>query len=165
MGGGVSLTERMAHKLGSCRKTLPKDMPTAQIRVQAGFCAAFRLSQPEFTDEENLAAYGPCFSANYHGHNYSLWVTVSGPIDAQTGMVVDYVLLDAIIAEQVIDHVDHKNLNLDVPFMANLVPTSENLCAAFWPRIAGVLPKELQLVEISLQEDRDHQVIFRGPGV
>ncbi len=138
-------------------------MPTAQISVQVEFCAAFRLEQPAFTDEQNMAAFGPCFSKNFHGHNYKLKVFFMGEIDPQTGMVADYSMLERLLQEQVVEHVNHRNLNLDVPFLRGLVPTSENLCVAFWPRISGGLPSGLTLVEVELSEDRRFGVRYRGP--
>jgi 6-pyruvoyltetrahydropterin/6-carboxytetrahydropterin synthase len=138
-------------------------MVRAQIRVQAEFCAAFRLAQAHLTEAENRALYGPCFSDNFHGHNYLLAVVVAGEVSAETGMVADYAVLDRIVAEQVIERVAHKNLNLDVDFLAGIVPTSENLCIAFWPRIQETLPGGLILIELSLQESRDHSVRYFGP--
>ena len=133
------------------------------IKQQVEFCAAYRLASPHYTDQENRAAYGPCFSENFHGHNFQLTVIVEGEVNPQSGMLVDYVLLSKIISEQVLDHVDHKNLNLDVEFLQGVLPTSENLCAAFWPRIAGQLPAGVSLKELWLQESRDNSVIYSGP--
>ena len=138
-------------------------MAFAQISVQVEFCAAFRLEQPQFTDEQNLAAFGPCFSRNFHGHNYLLTAVFSGEIDVQTGMVADYSVLDRLLDEQVVSQVNHRNLNLDVPFLEGLVPASENLCVSFWPRICGAMPAGLSLLELQLKEDRSHSVIYRGP--
>lgn len=138
-------------------------MPTAQISVQVEFCAAFRLEQPQFSEEQNRAAFGPCFSENFHGHNYILQVFFMGEIDPLTGMVADYSILDRLLDEQIVSQVNHRNLNLDVPFLKGLVPTSENLCVAFWPRIADALPAELTLVRMELKEDRRHGVVYHGP--
>jgi 6-pyruvoyltetrahydropterin/6-carboxytetrahydropterin synthase len=138
-------------------------MVRAQIRVQAEFCAAFRLAQAHLTDAQNRAWYGPCFSDNFHGHNYLLTVVVEGKVPPESGMVADYAVLDAIVAEQVVNCVDHRNLNLEVDFLAQIVPTSENLCIAFWPRIQAALPVGLILRELHLQESRDHGVIYHGP--
>lgn len=138
-------------------------MTTAQVSVRVEFCAAFRLEQPAFTAEQNEAAFGPCFSKNFHGHNYILEVFFKGEIDPMTGMVADYAALESMLHQQIVDHVNHRNLNLDVPFLKGLVPTSENLCVAFWPRIAGALPDGLTLVEMSLSEDRRFGVRYHGP--
>lgn len=138
-------------------------MPTAQISVQVEFCAAFRLEQPKFSDEQNQAAFGPCFSKNYHGHNYFLTAFFTGEIDPLTGMVADYSVLDRMLEEQVVSQVNHRNLNLDVPFLRGLVPTSENLCVAFWPRIVGELPAGVTLLRLELKEDRRFGVVYHGP--
>jgi 6-pyruvoyltetrahydropterin/6-carboxytetrahydropterin synthase len=137
-------------------------MPRAQICVRAEFCAAFRLAIEGASDAENRAAFGVCFSPNYHGHNYLLEVTVEGEVDARTGMVADYARIDAMIQEQLIDPVDHRNLNTDVDFLQGVVPTSENLCIAFWPRLQDALPAGLRLMRLRLQESRDHEVVYEG---
>lgn len=137
-------------------------MPRAQICVRAEFCAAFRLAMDGATDAENREAFGVCFSPNYHGHNYLLEVTVEGEISSRTGMVADYAVLDRIVREQVIEPVDHRNLNTDVAFLEGVIPTSENLCVAFWPRIEAALPAGLALLRLRLQESRDHAVVYEG---
>lgn len=137
-------------------------MPRAQIRVRAEFCAAFRLAIEGADDAENRAAFGVCFSPNYHGHNYLLEVTVEGEVDARTGLVADYAVLDALVHEQIITPVDHRNLNTDVDFLNGVVPTSENLCIAFWPRLRDALPEGLSLMRLRLQESRDHEVVYEG---
>lgn len=137
-------------------------MPRAQIRVRSEFCAAFRLAMEGASDAENAAAFGVCFSPNYHGHNYLLEVCVSGEIDARTGLVADYAVLDELIAREITAEVDHKNLNTDVPWLAGVVPTSENLSVAFWQRLVAALPAGLRLDRIRLQESRDHEVVYEG---
>ena len=137
-------------------------MPCAQIRVRSEFCAAFRLAMEGASDAENAAAFGVCFSPNYHGHNYLLEVCVSGEIDARTGLVADYAVIDELIAREITSEVDHKNLNTDVPWLAGVVPTSENLSVAFWQRLTASLPDGLRLDRIRLQESRDHEVVYEG---
>lgn len=114
------------------------------------------------SDAENTAAFGVCFSPNYHGHNYLLEVWVSGEIDARTGLVADYAVLDALIEHEITAEVDHKNLNTDVPWLAGVVPTSENLSVAIWQRLGAVLPAGLRLDCVRLQESRDHEVVYEG---
>lgn len=137
-------------------------MPRAQIRVRTEFCAAFRLAIEGASDAENTEAFGVCFSPNYHGHNYLIEVAVSGEIDTRTGLVADYAVLDEIVARVIVAEVDHKNLNTDVEWLEGVVPTSENLCMAFWTRLSAALPAELKLDRIRLQESRDHEVVFEG---
>lgn len=137
-------------------------MPRAQIRVTAEFCAAFRLAMEGASDEENRATYGVCFSPHFHGHNYELEVTVEGEIDPRTGMVLDYAVLDDLIQRHLIEKVDHRNLNIDVAFLSGMIPTSENLCLAFWSELRSQLPLEIDLKRIRLRESRDHEVIYEG---
>ena len=88
--------------------------------------ASHRLHSDDLTAEENLAVYGKCNNPHGHGHNYALEVTVSGPVDAATGMVCNLVDLDAAVRSEVIERFDHMNLNLR-PEFATQVPTTENL--------------------------------------
>jgi 6-pyruvoyltetrahydropterin/6-carboxytetrahydropterin synthase len=92
------------------------------------FSAGHRLHNDALSDEENRRVYGKCNNPNGHGHNYLLEVTVAGPVDPATGMVFDLVALDGIVAEHVLEKVDHKNLNLDIDNFRFQVPTTENLC-------------------------------------
>jgi 6-pyruvoyltetrahydropterin/6-carboxytetrahydropterin synthase len=92
------------------------------------FSAGHRLHNDAFDDEENRRVYGKCNNPNGHGHNYLLEVTVAGAIDPATGMVFDLVELDGIVAEHVLEKLDHKNLNLDMENFRAQVPTTENLC-------------------------------------
>ncbi|MCH2100442.1 MAG: 6-carboxytetrahydropterin synthase [Planctomycetes bacterium] len=137
-------------------------MPRAQVRVCSEFCAAFRLAMEGASDSENAAAFGVCFSPNFHGHNYLLEVSVSGEVDPRSGLVVDYAVLDALIEREILNEVDHKNLNTDVPWLEGVVPSSENLSMAFWRRLEATLPDSLQLERIRLRESRDHEVVFEG---
>ena len=92
-------------------------MPRITVYRKAHFNAAHRLFRSDWTDEKNLEVFGKCSNPNWHGHNYTLWVTVKGDPDASTGFVVDLSVLGDIIKDNVIQHVDHKNMNLDVPFL------------------------------------------------
>ena len=92
------------------------------------FCASHRLHNEALSDDANLRIYGKCDSPYGHGHNYVLEVTVEGPIDPQTGMVIDLVALDGVIEKEVLHRFDHTNLNLDVENFRACVPTTENVC-------------------------------------
>jgi len=92
------------------------------------FSAGHRLHNDAFSPEENRRVYGKCNNPSGHGHNYLLEVTVKGPIDRATGMVIDLATLDATVADRVLEKFDHKNLNVDVENFRNQVPTTENLC-------------------------------------
>ena len=92
------------------------------------FNAAHKLWVDDWSDEQNKTVFGKCANANWHGHNYNLFVTVKGKPDPMTGFVVDVKKLSKIIKEHVIEKLDHCNLNLDVDFIPKgMQPTTENL--------------------------------------
>lgn len=125
------------------------------------FCASHRLYNPSFSDEKNSATFGLCNNPNGHGHNYALEVTVSGEVDPETGMVLDLKTLKKLINEEIIDKVDHKNLNVDVEFLKGVIPTAENIAIHFWNIIE---PKIVNgtLHEVKLFESERNFVIYRG---
>jgi len=100
------------------------------------FNAAHRLFRKEWTDEKNLEVFGKCSNPNWHGHNYELYVTVKGNADPETGFVMDLKVLSTIIRTKVTDKLDHRNINLDVDFMAGKIPSTEVLAIAIWDQIA-----------------------------
>ncbi|MBL7926305.1 MAG: 6-carboxytetrahydropterin synthase [Bacteroidia bacterium] len=99
------------------------------------FNAAHKVYRPDWTDEKNQAVFGKCANPNWHGHNYDLFVTVKGMPSAETGFVMDIKQLSNLINDEVIKHIDHKNLNLDVPFLKDKIPSTENLAIAIWQRL------------------------------
>lgn len=100
------------------------------------FSAAHRLHSPQLTPERNREVYGKCDNPFGHGHNYTLEVTVAGPVDARLGRAADRFLLDRTVRRAVLDALDHRNLNCDVAeFGGNLVPTTENLAAVVRARL------------------------------
>ncbi|UYZ59425.1 6-pyruvoyl trahydropterin synthase family protein [Hymenobacter latericus] len=107
---------------------------------QEHFNAAHKLYNPNWSEERNKEVFGPCANTNWHGHNYDLIVTVKGQPDSETGFVVDLKALSVLIREHIVRHVDHKNLNLDVPFMAGKLASTENLAIAFWEILQRELP-------------------------
>jgi 6-pyruvoyltetrahydropterin/6-carboxytetrahydropterin synthase len=111
---------------------------TVLVSRRESFNAAHQLRDPRLPDAENRRLFGKC--ADLHGHNYVLEVVVAGEIDPATGYVVDLKALSDVICRRVIEDVDHRNLNTDVPWLAGLIPTAENLAAAFWERIQAELP-------------------------
>ncbi len=126
------------------------------------FSAAHRLWNSHLSDEENYALYDKCANPNGHGHNYILEVTVSGTPDPQTGMVLNLTDLKRITNEQVVDWVDHKNLNYDVPWLEGVIPTAEMLAIKFWERLARGFPPGL-LYEVKLHETENNIATYRGP--
>jgi 6-pyruvoyltetrahydropterin/6-carboxytetrahydropterin synthase len=100
------------------------------------FNAAHRLYNPNWTEEKNQAVFGPCANTNWHGHNFELIVTVKGLPDPETGFVYDLKQLGDLIKSEIIDKVDHKNLNLDVDFMEGKLASCEILVMEFWKILA-----------------------------
>ena len=115
--------------------------PTVLVSRREAFNAAHRLFDPRLSDEENRELFGKC--ANLHGHNYVLEVVVAGQVDQATGYVFDLKELSDVICRRVVQDVDHRNLNTDVPWLEGRIPTAENLAAAFWERISSELPEGL----------------------
>jgi 6-pyruvoyltetrahydropterin/6-carboxytetrahydropterin synthase len=107
--------------------------PQLRISRREGFNAAHQLRDPARSDEENRRLYGKC--VNVHGHNYVVEVVVSGEIDPATGYVMDLKKLSDLMAGQIIEQVDHRSLNTDVPWLRDRIPTAENLAIAFWDRL------------------------------
>ena len=111
---------------------------TVLVSRREAFNAAHVLRDPRLSDEENHRIFGKC--ANLHGHNYVLEVVVAGRIDPATGYVLDLKELSDVISQRVIQDVDHRNLNTDVPWLEGRIPTAENLAVAFWERMRSELP-------------------------
>ncbi len=127
------------------------------------FSAAHKLSNADWSEEKNLATFGKCSNPNWHGHNYILWVTVKGKPEPSTGFVVDLSQLGDLMKEEVIDHVDHKNLNMDVSFTKELMTSTENLAIAFWKRLEQPIRQlGAQLHCIKLQETENNFVEYFG---
>ncbi len=125
------------------------------------FCASHRLYNPEYSDEKNADIFGLCSNPNGHGHNYVMEVTVRGEVHPETGMVLDLKALKKLVNEEIILKVDHKNLNVDVPFLKDIIPTAENLAIQFWEVLESRLESG-QLHEIKLYESERNFVIYRG---
>jgi|SRR3990167_8909038 len=125
------------------------------------FCAGHRYWRPDWTPEKNREVFGACANENGHGHNYTLEVTVSGPVDPQTGMVINLGDLDRLIHQLVIDRIDHRNLNLDVPELAGRIPTTEVLADFIWNTLSSRVPVG-QLEEVRVYEADDLWASRRG---
>lgn len=102
------------------------------ITRKANFNAAHKLSRQDWSDDKNLAVFGKCSNPNWHGHNYELFVTVKGEVNPETGFLVDLKWLKEVMNTYVVDKIDHRNLNLDVDFMAGKLASTENLAIAIW---------------------------------
>ncbi len=116
------------------------------------FNAAHKLFNPNWSRERNETVFGKCANENWHGHNFELYVTLKGTPNADTGFVYDVKKLSTIVKEHVIDRLDHKNLNVDVDFMAGKICSIENLVVGIWNQLQPHLPKELQLHCLKLYE-------------
>ena len=101
------------------------------------FNAAHRLFRPEYSDEQNLKVFGKCSNPNWHGHNYTLLVTVKGEVSKVTGFVANLKELSRIINEKVIFPLDHRNINLEVAFMKGKLASTENLAISIWKELEG----------------------------
>lgn len=105
------------------------------VTRKSHFNAAHRLNNPNKSEEWNANTFGKCNHSNWHGHNYVIEVTVAGEPDADTGFVIDLGELKSVIKNIITEPCDHKNLNIDVPFLQGIIPTSENLVKAFYEQL------------------------------
>ena len=105
------------------------------ITRRALFNAAHRLFKPELSDEENMIMFGKCSNPNWHGHNYTLFVTVKGEINPQTGLLINLTDLNALVKSEIIDKIDHKNINVEVDFMKNILASTENIAIKIWEQL------------------------------
>ncbi len=125
------------------------------------FNAAHRVYNPALSDAENQRLFGKCNNPNWHGHNYTLEVTVEGAVEPRTGFVVNLADIKAIVEREIVDVVDHKNLNLDVPFMSGTIPSTENLVLACW-RILAPAVAPARLAKLKLWETENQYVEYDG---
>lgn len=112
------------------------------VSRQEHFNAAHKLYNPNWSEEKNKEIFGPCANANWHGHNFEIIVTVKGQPDPDTGFVVDLKQLSTLIRKEIIQKVDHKNLNMDVDFMKGKMASTEILTMEFWkilvPKLSSI---------------------------
>lgn len=125
------------------------------------FSASHYYHNPEFSPEENLRRFGKCNNPHGHGHNYTLELTVKGDVDARTGFVVDLKDLKEIMNREVIDVMDHRFLNKEVPEFATAIPTTENIAISIWKRLESKL-SVAQLHRVRVYETPDLFVDFYG---
>ena len=133
------------------------------VNRKSHFNAAHKLHNPKWTEEKNQQFFGKCSNPNYHGHNYEIIVAVKGEIDPDTGFVMNFTDLKHILKTQIIDVVDHKNLNLDIPFLADKFTSAEVMAIEFWKIISPEIEKlGSQLHCISLKETDNNVVEYFG---
>ena len=125
------------------------------------FSASHYYHNPEFTPEENQRIFGKCNNPHGHGHNYTLEVTVKGEVDRRSGFVVDLKELKDIMNREVVDALDHRHLNKEVPEFKIQIPTSENLAIAIWQRLEPKL-RVARLHRVRVYETADLFVDFYG---
>jgi 6-pyruvoyltetrahydropterin/6-carboxytetrahydropterin synthase len=125
------------------------------------FNAAHRLFNPKWDDEKNNRVFGKCNNPNFHGHNYKLEVELDGPINPETGYVMDMKLLSDIMKLEILERFDHRNLNLDCPEFADLIPSAENIALVCWNILREKLPSELKL-KVRLWETPRNGVEYDG---
>lgn len=136
-------------------------MPHVTVTRRMHFNAAHRVHNSALSDSENERLFGKCNNPNWHGHNYVLDVSVRGPIDDRTGYVIDLGELKALVQREVIDHVDHRNMNLEVGFLHGINPTAENIVVACW-RVLEPQLAPATLARLRLWETENNYVEYDG---
>jgi 6-pyruvoyltetrahydropterin/6-carboxytetrahydropterin synthase len=136
-------------------------MPTCTVTRRVHFNAAHRLYNPAKPEEWNRRVFGVCANPNYHGHNYELDVAVQGEIEPETGYVIDINVLKRVVEEKLLAHLDHTNLNLDVPHFRDVIPTAENIAIYCWQVLAPEIPTG-RLLRIRLWETPRNYVDYQG---
>lgn len=128
---------------------------------RAEFSASHYYHSPALSAGENQRLFGKCNNPHGHGHNYTLEVTVRGPVDNRSGFVVDLKDLKQIMHQEVLDAMDHRFLNKEVPEFIDRIPTTENLAIAIWDRLHGKL-KVAELHRVRVYETQDLFVDYYG---
>lgn len=127
------------------------------------FNAAHRLFRSDFSDEKNEQVFGKCSNPNWHGHNYELFVTVKGEVNPETGFLTNLKALSKLIRERIIEKIDHKNINVEVPFMQGKFASTEVLAMAIWDELEdGVLALGANLHCVKLFESENNYVEYFG---
>jgi 6-pyruvoyltetrahydropterin/6-carboxytetrahydropterin synthase len=136
-------------------------MPIVTVTRRLRFNAAHRVHNPALSDAENTRLFGKCNNPNWHGHNYTLDVSVRGPVHADTGYVIDLGGLREIVEREVLSQTDHRNFNIDVPYMQGINPTTENIIVAMWQVLEpAIAPATLQ--RLRLWETENNYVDYSG---
>jgi 6-pyruvoyltetrahydropterin/6-carboxytetrahydropterin synthase len=127
------------------------------------FNAAHRLFREDYDDEMNLAVFGKCSNPNWHGHNYTLFVTIAGEINPATGFVINLKELSIIIREKITEKIDHKNINLEVDFMQGKMASTEVLTVAIWDELEDEIKKlGATLFSVKLYETENNFAEYFG---
>ena len=131
------------------------------VSRKAHFNAAHRLFNEKWSDKKNSDTFGKCNYPNYHGQNNELIVSVTGKINPDTGYVIDMGELKKIIKNEIEERLDHKNLNLDVPYFSNVIPSAENICIYIYDILRNYIQKEFHL-SVKLYETPRNFVEYSG---
>ena len=129
------------------------------------FSASHRYFRPEWSEERNRETFGSCTNAPGHGHNYECVVTVSGPLDHETSMVLDLKVFDRILHDEIANRLDHQHINDAEEEFAygKTIPTAEALAVFFFQKVAARLPEGVQLYKVRVQEDANLYADCLGP--
>jgi 6-pyruvoyltetrahydropterin/6-carboxytetrahydropterin synthase len=127
------------------------------------FCAAHRMFRKEWSDEENQRIFGKCSNPNWHGHNYTMWVTIKGEPSEEHGFVMNINILKQIILDNIINKIDHKNINLEVGFMKGKIATTESLAVAIWNELNPLIVKAgANLHCVKIEETENNSIEYYG---
>lgn len=127
------------------------------------FSSAHRMFREEWSDEENSRVYGKCSNPSWHGHNYTLFVTVKGALNQSLGFVMNSTKLKEIIQDKIISKLDHKNMNLETDFMAGRVATTENLAISIWNELDGCIKAEGAMLHcVKIEETENNFIEYYG---
>ena len=139
--------------------------PLLYLSRKEHFNAAHRLWNEHWSEEQNLAEFGACSNAHFHGHNFELIITVKGIPSDDTGCIMNLKILKQLIHQEIIDELDHKNLNLDVQWLSGKIPSIETLAVAIWDRMEKVLPQGAAMHKVQLWETHNNFVEYLGEKV
>jgi 6-pyruvoyltetrahydropterin/6-carboxytetrahydropterin synthase len=136
-------------------------MASVTVTRRLQFSAAHRVHNPALSDEENERLFGKCNNPHWHGHNYTLEVSVEGEVDERTGYVMDLAQVKEVATRELVEKMDHRNLNVDVDFMRGTIPTTENIAIACY-RILAPRLAPARLVRVRLWESENNYVEYAG---
>ena len=140
-----------------------KFMKEVFVTRRERFNAAHRLFNPSWSDDKNESFFGKCSNKNWHGHNYEVFVTVKGSVDVETGYVIDMKVLSDLIKSKITDKMDHKNLNLEVDFLKDVITSAENIVISIYNELYDDIKKiGKQLHCVKLYETENNYVEYYG---
>jgi len=139
-------------------------MPIASLTRIVRFSAAHRYHRPDWSEEENRAAFGACANEHGHGHTYHCAVTVTGPLSSDRAMVMDLSLLDRLLQDKVVEPLDHQHLNFAIPEFryGKTIPTAEALAFWVWRQLEANLPSGVSLRNVRIEEDETLHADYAG---